>query len=120
MSSPRAKTFKKSTQNDEYITYVSFIKSCIPLFLRLVASDIHNTETTVSANEFNILKLIFYSSDKLFETKDSQLSSITPFFVNFSPSTKIGLENVSHFLSETVDSEKSDPSSLLNRVSNHT
>ena len=38
---------------------VGFIKSNIKLLLRLVSSDIHNKEVSLSATEFNTLKILF-------------------------------------------------------------
>ena len=38
---------------------VSFIKMNLPLFLRLISSDIHNKEVSLSATEFNTLRILF-------------------------------------------------------------
>ena len=38
---------------------VAFIKSNLKLFLRLVSSDIHNKEVSLSATEFNTLRILF-------------------------------------------------------------
>ena len=38
---------------------VAFIKTNLKLFLRLVSSDIHNKEVSLSATEFNTLRILF-------------------------------------------------------------
>ena len=38
---------------------VAFVKSNLKLFLRLVSSDIHNKEVSLSATEFNTLRILF-------------------------------------------------------------
>ena len=38
---------------------VSFVKMNLPLFLRLISSDIHNKEVSLSATEFNTLRILF-------------------------------------------------------------
>lgn len=38
---------------------VAFIKTNMKLFLRLVSSDIHNKEVSLSATEFNTLRILF-------------------------------------------------------------
>lgn len=38
---------------------VAFIKSNLKLFLRLVSSDIHNKEVSLSATEFNTFRILF-------------------------------------------------------------
>ena len=53
LSSPRGKSsnsYRNQNQGLEYQFIVSFIKTNLKLFLRIIASDIHNTETTLNAN----------------------------------------------------------------------
>jgi hypothetical protein len=38
---------------------MSFIKSNLKLMLRLVSTDIHNNEVSLTANEFNSLRVVF-------------------------------------------------------------
>jgi hypothetical protein len=96
ISSPRGKSSGRTSATGlEYQSIVNFIKSNVKLFLRLIASDIHNTETSLNSNEFNTLKFIF----KLNEKKDKNLSNFAPFFVNFSTTTKINIDIISEWLS---------------------
>lgn len=36
-----------------------FVKNNLKLLLRLVSTDIHNTEVSLTANEFNSLRVLF-------------------------------------------------------------
>ena len=58
-SSPRSKATRVSYSQSEYQIMVSFIKMNMPLFLRLISSDIHNKEVSLSATEFNTLRILF-------------------------------------------------------------
>lgn len=58
-SSPRSKATRVSYAHSEYQIMVSFIKMNMPLFLRLISSDIHNKEVSLSATEFNTLRVLF-------------------------------------------------------------
>jgi hypothetical protein len=58
-SSPRSKATRRSYAQSEYQIMVSFIKMNLPLFLRLISSDIHNKEVSLSATEFNTLRILF-------------------------------------------------------------
>ena len=58
-SSPRSKATRVSYAQSEYQIMVSFIKMNLPLFLRLISSDIHNKEVSLSATEFNTLRILF-------------------------------------------------------------
>lgn len=110
ISSPRGKSSGRTSATGlEYQAIVSFIKSNIKLFLRLIASDIHNTETSVNSNEFNTLSFIFKSIDK----KCKKLSDFAPFFVNFSTTTKINIEIISEWLSCAISSNINDYGQLL-------
>jgi|TARA_B110001450_G_scaffold248932_1_gene265689 hypothetical protein len=58
-SSPRSKATRASQIQSEYQIMVAFVKSNLKLFLRLVSSDIHNKEVSLSATEFNTLRILF-------------------------------------------------------------
>ena len=58
-SSPRSKATRVSYAQSEYQIMVAFIKSNLKLFLRLVSTDIHNKEVSLSATEFNTLRILF-------------------------------------------------------------
>jgi hypothetical protein len=106
LSSPRGKTSARTfnTTLPEYANIVGFIKSNIKLFLRLIASDIHNTETCLNANEFNTLKFLF----KFNEKKQNNLSNFAPFFINFSTTTKINIDIISEWLNNAIANNLND------------
>ena len=58
-SSPRSKATRVSYTQSEYTLIVGFIKSNLKLLLRLVSADIHNKEVSISATEFNTLRILF-------------------------------------------------------------
>lgn len=58
-SSPRSKATRVSYTQSEYQIMVAFIKSNLQLFLRIISSDIHNKEVSLSATEFNTLRILF-------------------------------------------------------------
>jgi len=53
-----------SYAQSEYQIMVAFIKSNLQLFLRLISSDIHNKEVSLSATEFNTLRILFRVVDR--------------------------------------------------------
>jgi len=74
------------------------------LFLRLIASDIHNTETCLNSNEFNTLKFLF----KISEKRINNLSNLAPFFMNFSTTTKINIDVICEWLNNSLSNNSSD------------
>ena len=101
LSSPRGKTggHRLGMQGMEYQFILNFIKSNLKLFLRIVASDIHNTETTISANEFNTLKFLFTTEDKKHSNKkNTPLANYLHCFDNLPPITKINMNIINEFL----------------------
>jgi hypothetical protein len=105
MSSPRGKSFRNSISSSEYQITLNFIKTNIKLFLRLIASDIHNTETSLNSNEFNTLKFFFKPNDK---KQSLNLSNYAPFFNNFSSTTKINVDIITEWLSNVIPTNYSD------------
>ncbi len=65
LSSPRFKATKINYTTSEYSIITHFVKSNLKLFLRLVSSDIHNTEVSLSATEFNTLRILFYIPESM-------------------------------------------------------
>ena len=117
LSSPRGKnlnSLRNQNQGLEYQYFVNLIKSNLKLFLRIIASDIHNTETTINMNEFNTLKFLFkldendlYKSSTLnnnntLNKSKNTLSNYTHFFDNLPSVAKIGMNKVNEFLSELI------------------
>lgn len=76
----------------------------LKLFLRLIASDIHNTETCLNSNEFNTLKFLF----KINEKRINNLSNLAPFFMNFSTTTKINIDVICEWLNNSLSNTSSD------------
>lgn len=58
-SSPRSKATRVSYTQSEYSLIVGFVKQNLKLMLRLVSTDIHNKEVSLSATEFNTLRVLF-------------------------------------------------------------
>ena len=93
-SSPRSKATRCSYTQSEYQLIIAFIKQNMKLFLRLVSTDIHNKEVSLSATEFNTLRVLFKvqapdgkslemrpSSGQSSKSQTSkQLSQYAPFF----------------------------------------
>lgn len=105
LSSPRGKgssSFRNQSSGMqlEYQLIVNFIKSNIKLFLRLIASDIHNTETSLNSNEFNTLKFFFKIPAS--DSNKNTLSSHAPFFAKFSSTTKNNIDIISEWLGNAL------------------
>ena len=104
LSSPRGKSsnnYRLASQGMEYQFILTYIKSNLKLFLRIVASDIHNTETTINANEFNTLKFLFTIEDSKHNDKNKKNSSLSNHlhcFDNLPPVTKINMNIINEFL----------------------
>lgn len=58
-ASPRSKYTKINYTQSEYQIVQHFIKSNLKLLLRLISTDIHSTEVSLSATEFNTLRILF-------------------------------------------------------------
>ena len=111
LSSPRGKSsnnYRLASQGLEYQFILNYIKSNLKLFLRIVASDIHNTETTICANEFNTLKILFIIEDNKHNSihdknkKGVSLSNYLHCFDNLPPVTKINMNIINEFLLSTL------------------
>ena len=110
LSSPRGKSsnnYRLGSQGMEYQFILNYIKSNLKLFLRIVASDIHNTETTINANEFNTLKFLFTIENNKYNIhdknkKNANLSNFLHCFDNLPPVTKINMNIINEFLLSTL------------------
>ncbi len=82
IASPRSKATKINYTSSEYQIITHFVKTNLRLILRLVSSDIHNSEVSLSATEFNTLRVLFRvdQSSGIKTAMASQLSNLTPFF----------------------------------------
>lgn len=104
LSSPRGKggMSVRTGSTLEYQMILNFVKANLKLFLRLIASDIHNTETSLNSNEFNTLKFFFRIPNETLKGNNLTLSSYAPFFVNFSTTTKINIEIIYDWLMNVI------------------
>ena len=104
LSSPRGKSsnnYRLGIQGMEYQYILNYIKSNMKLFLRIIASDIHNTETTINANEFDTLKFLFTIGENKGEKNKKNgvsLSSYLHCFDNLPNVTKINMNIINEFL----------------------
>ena len=117
LSSPRGKSsgaHRIGIQGTEYSYILNYIKSNLKLFLRIIASDIHNTETTISANELNTLKFLFTTEDKKHLSKKNEpLSNCLHCFDNLNPTTKINMNIINEFLSSSLSNTAPELSSYI-------
>ena len=110
LSSPRGKTSNRlGTQGLDYQHILNYIRANLKLFLRIIASDIHNTETTINAGEFNTLKFIFTIDDKKYPNfdknkKNNSLANYLHCFDNLPPTTKINMNIINEFLISALSS----------------
>ena len=58
-ASPRSKYTRINYTQSEYSIISHFIKSNLKLLLRLISTDISNAEVSLSATEFNSLRILF-------------------------------------------------------------
>ena len=58
-ASPRSKVAKMNNVHNNYQIILHFVKTNLKLFLRLVSTDIHSEEVSLTANEFNSLRILF-------------------------------------------------------------
>lgn len=112
LSSPRGKSSNSyrnlNSSGVEFNLILNYMKTNIKLFLRLIASDIHNTETSLNSNEFNTLKFFFKINEK-----KQNLSNLAPFFMNFSTTTKINIDIISEWLSNAIANNISDYEDII-------
>lgn len=67
-----------------------------------MASDIHNTETSLNSNEFNSLKFLFRIGNDINSNKSGNFSHYAPFFMNFSTTTKINIDIISEWIGNLI------------------
>ena len=87
---------------------VNFIKTNLKLFLRIISSDIHNSETNISQNEFNTLRFLFKLDGEISNTDKQKkpLSSYTNFFENKIPGiNKINMNIINDFLQNSISND---------------
>lgn len=114
LSSPRGKNtnnFRFAQQGLEYQFLINFIKSNLKLFLKVIASDIHNTETTLNENEFNTLKFLFSIGDSSYlsmnndKTKKMSLSGYLHCYDNMNPITKLNMNIIHEVIISSLSSK---------------
>jgi hypothetical protein len=83
------------------------VKTNLKLLLKLISSDIHSPEASLSASEFNTLRILFKvqqaSGLKVPTTGGAvQLSTLTPFFQTGSHSVKVHVNVIIDWLSQII------------------
>ena len=68
-----------NNMHNNYQIILHFVKTNLKLFLRLVSTDIHNDEVSLTANEFNSLRILFKMKNAQ-PGQQASLSNMTPFF----------------------------------------
>ena len=58
-ASPRSRIAKMNNVHNNYQIILHFVRTNLKLMLRLVSTDIHNDEVSLTANEFNSLRILF-------------------------------------------------------------
>lgn len=116
MASPRGSKQNSLIKNNinssinDICSMYSFVKNNLKLFLQLIATDIHNTETLLNSKEFNALKFFFdfqeneksnnnqnsitYTSNNNYSLNKPGLAGIAPFFNNFSTTMKVSIDKI--------------------------
>ena len=111
LTSPRNKninSFRNQSQEQEYNYMVNFIKTNLKLFLRIISSDIHNTETNLNQNEFNTLRFLFKLDGEISNTEKQKkpLSTYTNFYDNKIPGIiKVNMNIINEFLLNSISND---------------
>ena len=111
LTSPRNKninSFRNQSQEQEYSYMVNFIKTNLKLFLRIISSDIHNTETNINQNEFNTLRFLFKLDGEISNTEKQKkpLSTYTNFYDNKIPGiNKVNMNIINEFLLNSISND---------------
>ena len=79
-ASPRSKVAKMQSAHNNYQIILHFVKTNLKLLLRLVSTDIHNDEVSLTANEFNSLRVLFKVKNQGAGAQQTSLAQLTPFF----------------------------------------
>ena len=111
LTSPRNKninSFRNQSQEQEYNYMVNFIKTNLKLFLRIISSDIHNTETNLNQNEFNTLRFLFKLDGEISNTEKQKkpLSTYTNFYDNKIPGiNKVNMNIINEYLLNSISND---------------
>lgn len=120
-ASPRSKYTKVNYTQSEYQIILHFVKSNLKLLLRLISSDIHNNEVSLSAAEFNTLRILFRTNT--LAQKSSQqnmkallntspknlLASLTPFYSTQQHTVKVHMNQITDWLLQAICHSDTDP-----------
>ncbi|CDW72648.1 tubulin binding cofactor c domain-containing protein [Stylonychia lemnae] len=103
-ASPRSKYTKVNYTQNEYQIIQHFIKSNLKLLLRVISTDIHSTEVSLSATEFNTLRVLF----KIQQAAGSKISAsqtlaqLTPFFQPSNQQVKVHMNVIIDWLGQII------------------
>ena len=103
-ASPRSKVAKMNNMHNNYQIILHFVKTNLKLFLRLVSTDIHNDEVSLTANEFNSLRILFKVKSPTPGQQSANLAQLTPFFSGSSQSQKVHMNALQDWLVGAVAS----------------
>jgi hypothetical protein len=79
------------------------VKSNLKLLLRLISSDIHSPEASLSASEFNTLRILFKVQQASgLKGPGVQLSALTPFYQTGSHSVKVNMNVIIDWLAQII------------------
>jgi len=82
-----------------YSVILHFVKSNIKLFLRLVSSDIHNTEVSLSPTELNTMRILFKTSS------GGPITNSTPFF-SYGSSMKVHMNLIADWVVGAISGQE--------------
>jgi len=102
-ASPRSKYTKINYTQSEYQIISHFIKTNLKLLLRLISTDIHTAEVSLSASEFNTLRILFkINQPSGLKAGAMQLSQLTPFFQQTGHQVKVHMNVIIDWLSQII------------------
>mmetsp|Transcript_14678 Transcript_14678/g.10572 ORF Transcript_14678/g.10572 Transcript_14678/m.10572 type:complete len:191 (+) Transcript_14678:321-893(+) len=109
--SPRSKCTKLKNAQSDYQIALHFVKNHLKFFLKIVSSDINNSEVSLSQTEFNTLRVLFKARQK-----QAYLSVLTPFFQGGQPpahSVKVHMNIISDWLAQALAPAEPDDGSIV-------
>jgi len=83
-----------------------FVKNNLKLLLRLVSTDIHNSEVSLTANEFNSLRVLFkFRGQVIGTTMQKTLASMTPFYAIGAHTPKVHMQELQDWILANLEFE---------------
>eukprot|EP00347_Sterkiella_histriomuscorum_P018435 403345520 len=103
-ASPRQKYTKVNYTQSEYQIISHFIKTNLKLLLRVISTDIHSTEVSLSATEFNTLRILFRIQQQGGARTATQqsLAQVTQFFQASNQQVKVHMNVIIDWLGQII------------------